>query len=120
MDIQYKTAVYQAAFSVAKFKDKLRQLGGKGTFELMERAFQLYFLAKSPHVPLWVKAVVVSALGYFIVVPDAVPDVTPLLGFIDDLSVMASALVAVAAHISPEIREKTKERLQGLKEHAEK
>ena len=120
MDIQYKSALYQAAFTAAKFKAKLSSLGGKGTFEILERAFQLYYLAKSPHVPLWVKGVVASALGYFIVVPDAVPDITPVLGFVDDLSVMASALLAVAAHISPEIRDKANERLQRLKEKAEK
>lgn len=105
---------YRAAFTVAKFKEKLKTLGTKGSYELLERAFQLYYLARSPDVPLWAKGMVVGALGYFIVTPDAVPDITPVLGFVDDMSVMVSALAAVAAHITPMIRKKTQERLEKL------
>ena len=107
--------MYKAAFSAAKFQEKLTTLGSRGTFELLEKAFQLYYLAKSPNVPLWAKGLVVGALGYFIVTPDAVPDITPVLGFADDLSVMISALAAVAAHLSPEIKEKVEKRLERLK-----
>lgn len=108
-------AKYQAAFTAAKFQEKLKALGGRGTYELLEKAFQLYYLAKSPQVPLWAKGLVVGALGYFIVTPDAVPDITPVLGFVDDLSVMLSALAAVAAHVSPELKEKVAQRLESLK-----
>lgn len=106
---------YKAAFTAARFRDKVQSLGSRGSYELLERAFQLYYLAKSPHVPLWAKGLVAGALGYFIVIPDAIPDITPVLGFVDDLSVMLSALAAVAAHISPELRDKVSERMRKLK-----
>lgn len=106
---------YKAAYTAANFQKKLKTLGGRGTYELLEKAFQLYYLAKSPTVPLWAKGLVVGALGYFIVTPDAVPDITPVLGFVDDLSVMLSALAAVAAHISPEIKERVERRLENMK-----
>lgn len=106
---------YKAAFTAANFQKKMKALGGRGTYELLEKAFQLYYLAKSPNVPLWAKGLVVGALGYFIVTPDAVPDITPVLGFADDLSVMLSALAAVAAHLSPEIKERVERRLEDMK-----
>ncbi len=113
MDTTYQT--YKTAFTAANFHSKLKKLGGRGTFELLEKAFQLYYLAKSPTVPLWAKGLVVGALGYFIVTPDAVPDITPILGFADDLSVMLSALAAVAAYLSPEIKERAAKRLEQIK-----
>ncbi len=83
--------------------------------KLITTVLQLFYLAKSADVPLWVKATVIAALGYFIVVPDAIPDVTPIVGFVDDLAVLASALAAVAPYISPTIKKRVEETLVSLK-----
>lgn len=83
--------------------------------KLITTVLQLFYLAKSADVPLWVKATVIAALGYFIVVPDAIPDVTPIVGFVDDLGVLASALAAVAPYISPTIKKRVEETLVSLK-----
>ena len=54
-------------------------------------------------------------VGLFIVVPDAIPDVTPIVGFVDDLGVLASALAVVAPYISPTIKKRVEETLVSLK-----
>ena len=53
----------------------------------------------------------VGALGYFISLVDAIPDITPVVGYTDDLWVLAVATVVVASHIKQEHREKAKETL---------
>ncbi|OUR90508.1 hypothetical protein A9Q81_18625 [Gammaproteobacteria bacterium 42_54_T18] len=83
--------------------------------KLATTVLQLFYLAKAADVPLWVKCTVITALGYFIVVPDAIPDVTPVVGFVDDLGVLASALAAVAPYISPTIKKRVEETLISLK-----
>ena len=45
-----------------------------------------------------------STLVYFINPIDAIPDVTPIAGFTDDLGVIIGALAMIAVHITPEIK----------------
>lgn len=71
---------------------------------VIELALQLYYAAESPQTPKWARAVVYGALGYFILPADAVPDVLPLAGYADDLSVLAAAAATIAMRITPEIR----------------
>ena len=73
--------------------------------EVIEKALQLYYAAQSPDTPLWAKTVIYSALGYFINTLDAIPDFSPVVGFIDDLTVLAAALSLVNASLSPQVRQ---------------
>jgi uncharacterized membrane protein YkvA (DUF1232 family) len=76
----------------------------------VENALVLYYTARSPNVPRWAKATIYGALGYFVTPIDAIPDLTPLIGYTDDLGVLAAALAVVLAHVTPEIRAKARER----------
>lgn len=100
---------------LTKIISVLPLLKSKQGTRLVSTVLQLFYLAKSTDVPLWVKGTVIAALGYFIVVPDAIPDVTPIVGFVDDLGVLASALAAVAPYISPTIKKRVEETLVSLK-----
>ena len=82
----------------------LPRLLSKTGMDLVAKIVQLYYVARSPDVPGWVKASVCAGLGYLILVPDAVPDVTPLVGFLDDIAVLSSLFTTVAAHISPKVK----------------
>ena len=48
-----------------------------------------------------------SSLGYFIAPLDAIVDLTPVVGYADDLGVLALALAAVATYVNDNVREKT-------------
>ncbi|NIW86848.1 MAG: DUF1232 domain-containing protein [Gammaproteobacteria bacterium] len=74
--------------------------------EVVELALQLYYAAQSPDTPHWAKAAIYGALGYFISVVDAIPDITPIVGYTDDLGVLVAALAAVARNVTPEIKER--------------
>ena len=60
--------------------------------ELIEKALWLYYAAQDPATPAWAKGIVYGALGYFILPIDAIPDVTPVIGYTDDLGVLAAAV----------------------------
>lgn len=103
---------FSSAYSPALVMAVLQKAGSRVGLDLVSRALQLYYLARSPDIPAWAKASIFAALGYLVVTPDAVPDITPVLGFVDDLAVLTSALAGVSAYISPEIRAKVLLRMQ--------
>lgn len=94
------------------FWEKVKKFAAKAGCEVIYAALKLYFALQSSDTPVWAKSVIVGALGYFILPIDLIPDVVPVVGFSDDLSALAAALVAVAVHITPEIKEMAKQKLQ--------
>lgn len=66
-------------------------------------------LSKDEDTPIWAKTTIMGALGYFISPLDAIPDITPFVGYSDDLGILVAA---VATHIKDEHVEKAKETLK--------
>jgi uncharacterized membrane protein YkvA (DUF1232 family) len=54
----------------------------------------------------------VASLGYFIMPLDAIADLTPAVGYADDLGVLVLALAAVATYINDNVRQKTALKMQ--------
>lgn len=69
---------------------KLEKTGKKINFA--KDIIALYRYLKDPVVSWHRKAIVLGALVYFIAPIDAVPDITPLIGYLDDLGVIAALL----------------------------
>lgn len=104
-------AHYRHLYTASRFWKKLARhaaAAGRGT---LEKALYLYYAAQSPATPAWAKRVIYGALGYFILPLDAVPDLAPLVGYTDDLSVMAAALATVAFYITPQFKAQAHDRL---------
>lgn len=99
-----QTRDFEPVYSESRFWKKLRGYGRVAGRAVLERALQLYYAAQSPDTPVWARTAIYGALGYFISVIDAVPDITPFVGYTDDLGVLAAALAAVAAHVTPEVK----------------
>jgi uncharacterized membrane protein YkvA (DUF1232 family) len=77
-----------------------------------EIVLKLYYAAQDPDTPMWAKSTIYTALGYFIFPVDAIPDITPMVGYLDDLGVLTIAVATVAAHIKDEHVAKAKETLK--------
>lgn len=77
----------------------------------LQLALTLHYTLQSPATPRWCKGVILGALGYFISLIDAIPDLTPLLGYTDDVGVMLAALATLGYHVTPAHREKAKQKL---------
>ncbi len=104
--MQKKLSKYISFFSDTKFWDKLKsliqQLGQRTIYSIL----LLYYAFKREDTPVWAKNIILGVLGYLISPFDALPDLTPVLGYTDDLGVLAFGLATVATFINDEVREK--------------
>ncbi len=82
------------------FWDKLRKTLGRVPF--IEDALAAYYCATDGKTPIYVKAVLMGALAYFIIPYDVIPDFIPGLGFTDDAAILATAINAVRSALRPE------------------
>ncbi len=103
-----------STFSEQGYWNKVKQAFQKAGEKTVFSSLVLYYTAKSDHTPMWAKTVVMGALGYFISLIDAIPDLTPVLGYTDDVSLMIAALGAIAAHITPEIKAQAQDKTESL------
>jgi uncharacterized membrane protein YkvA (DUF1232 family) len=71
----------------------------------------LFYVMKDKNVTMKKKLSIAAALGYFILPTDAIFDLTPLIGYSDDLGVLLFALTQVSSSITPEIKEKARNKL---------
>ena len=100
---------YGNNYSDQSFWEKARELARKLGYEAILVLLTLYFTMKDPMTPTWAKAVIVAALGYFLFPLDAIPDMIPVVGYADDVTVVGSALATIAVHVTPEARRRAKE-----------
>jgi uncharacterized membrane protein YkvA (DUF1232 family) len=77
---------------------KLEKTGKKISFA--KDIFALYRYMKDPFVKWYRKAIVVAGLIYFIVPIDAIPDMTPFFGYLDDLGVITALLKYLGSELT--------------------
>ncbi|CUU05168.1 Uncharacterized membrane protein YkvA, DUF1232 family [Candidatus Kryptobacter tengchongensis] len=69
------------------FWQKLARL--KGNINFKRDLIALYKFMKDPDVSFFKKAIAISALLYFILPIDSIPDLSPIVGFLDDIGIVA-------------------------------
>jgi uncharacterized membrane protein YkvA (DUF1232 family) len=67
----------------------------------MDEVVAAYYCALDRRTPFRAKAILLAALGYFVLPADTIPDVIFGLGFTDDIAVLTAAITAVRAHMTP-------------------
>ena len=82
-------------YNEIKFWGKVTRWGRRAGRGMMLEVFAMWYAMQDPSTPLWARAVIAGALGYFIMPLDALPD--PI--FIDDAAVVAQALVIVRLYV---------------------
>lgn len=109
--MENKSDSFDKQYKESSFWEKIKGYAITAGKEVIEKALTLYYCLIDSDTPVWAKTVIVSALGYFIAPLDAIPDLTPVAGYSDDLGALASALAIVAAHVKPEHKERAREKL---------
>jgi uncharacterized membrane protein YkvA (DUF1232 family) len=99
------------SFSENSFWEKLKNFASQAGKEVVEKALILFYAAQKPETPVWAKSIVYSALAYFILPLDAIPDTIPIAGFTDDLATLAAAIVSITMYITPEVKEAAKNKM---------
>ncbi|MBF6616495.1 MAG: DUF1232 domain-containing protein [Candidimonas sp.] len=102
---------FSSAYSDDGFWDKTKKYAKVAGEGVLEPALKMYYAAMDADTPAWAKTTIIAALGYFISPVDAIPDIVPVVGYSDDLGVLAAALAATAVHIKDEHVRKAKETL---------
>ena len=100
---------YSEAYSDKNFWEKLARYALRAGKEVIGRVLTLFYCFKDDDTPEWAKAIILGALGYFIVPTDAIPDVVPVVGYSDDLGVIVFAFSRIVAHIKDSHRKMAKE-----------
>lgn len=106
-----KLSRFRQFFSESAFFGKLagfgRSLGGKTVYT----ALLLYYAYQRKDTPAWAKRIVLGALGYLVMPLDALPDLSPFVGYTDDIGVLSFGLVTIAAYVNDEVKGKAREQL---------
>ena len=80
---------------------------------LKREVYALYFAARDPRVPWYVKALAACIVGYAFSPIDLIPDPIPVLGYLDDLVLIPLGVLAVRAlipeHVMAECRVRASE-----------
>jgi len=78
---------------------KVQRVGKKISFAKDIKA--LYAYMKDPDVSWYRKAIVIMGLVYFISPIDTIPDIAPLIGYLDDLGVIAAVVKFLGSELVP-------------------
>lgn len=81
------------------FEEKMENL--RGGIRLAKHVLALFRYMTDEKIPWYKKSVVVAALVYFIMPFDAIPDIMPLIGYLDDFGVIAAVLAFLGKEIKP-------------------
>jgi len=103
---------YVKEFSDEGFWSKIKLYAKKIGKPVLEKALSMYYAAKDSDTPKWAKTIMYGALGYFILPVDAIPDITPVVGYTDDLGVLAAAFGTVAFYIKEGHIQMAKEKIK--------
>ena len=106
--LPYGAQKYENRYSKEQFWEKVQRFAKVAGKRVVETALQLYYAAESPATPVRAKSVIYGALAYFIIPIDIIPDLLPGVGYTDDLTVLLAAIGVVAAHITPQIRQRAR------------
>jgi len=60
---------------------------------------KMYRMLKDKNVPWYLKASIITALAYFISPVDAIPDIAPIVGYLDDAGVIASVVAILKSEL---------------------
>jgi uncharacterized membrane protein YkvA (DUF1232 family) len=105
---------YVELYSETNLFDKLSKVGLKVGVEILFYAMLLFYLLADKSVSVRNKLIIMAALGYFILPTDLIADFIPILGFTDDAAFLSYALTSASSAITPEVKQKAKEKIKNL------
>jgi uncharacterized membrane protein YkvA (DUF1232 family) len=102
---------YRRFFTDERFWAKLRNHARNAGVKIVYTALLLFYAYRRKETPTWARSIILGVLGYFLAPIDLIPDLTPILGYTDDLGVLGFGLVTIAAYVNQDVRQKARGRL---------
>lgn len=97
---------YRDLFSENKFTELVMNKATKVGTKVLYTGLLLFHAYRRQETPIWAKNIIIGTLGYLVTPIDVIPDLTPVLGYTDDLGVLSFGLVTIASYINNEVKEK--------------
>jgi uncharacterized membrane protein YkvA (DUF1232 family) len=91
---------------------KLKRYAQQAGLKTVYTVLLLFYAFKRKETPAWAKNIILGTLGYFLAPLDAIPDLTPIIGYTDDVGVLSFGLVTIACYVNDGVKEKAKIRLK--------
>jgi len=111
---------YAKFFSEESLWEKIKKFSKAAGAKVIYAVLLLYYAMSDKNVSIKTKLYIAAALGYFILPTDAIFDLTPIIGYSDDLGVLLFALKQLSTCITPEVQQKArtkiKEWFEGIEE----
>ena len=104
---------YRRFFSERQFWGNLGRFARRIGLKAVYSALLLYYAYRRKETPFWAKNIVIGVLGYLLAPIDFMPDLTPIVGYTDDLGILTFGLATIAAYINPDVRQNAREKLKG-------
>lgn len=102
---------YDDQFSEEGFWAKLKNYARKAGTKVVYSALLLFYAYKRKETPAWAKRIVIGTLGYFLSPIDLLPDLSPIIGYTDDLAVLAFGLSTIAIYINQDVKTNARAKL---------
>ncbi|NUO02980.1 MAG: DUF1232 domain-containing protein [Saprospiraceae bacterium] len=103
---------YSDRFSEYGFWKTLNRYARKVGLKAVYSALLMFYAYRQPETPYWAKRIIIGTLGYLLSPIDAIPDLSPLIGYTDDVGVLSFGLVTVAAYINDKVRGQAREKIK--------
>ncbi|HZH73098.1 MAG TPA: YkvA family protein [Mariniphaga sp.] len=103
---------FKQYFSEVSLWEKIKNYSKIAGTKVIYVVLLLYYILKDKNVNSKTKLSVAAALGYFILPTDAIFDLTPIIGYSDDLGVLLFVLTTVSSNLTPEIKEEAQKKMR--------
>ncbi len=102
---------YGKLFSEDGLWNKITNYAKQAGLKAVYTALLLFYAYRRKDTPSWAKNIILGTLGYFLAPIDAIPDLTPIIGYTDDIGVLSFGLVTIAAYVDEEVRKNARKQL---------
>jgi uncharacterized membrane protein YkvA (DUF1232 family) len=102
---------YSKYYSENLLWEKIKKFSKAAGSKVIYAVLLLYYAMKDSNVSIKTKLYIAAALGYFILPTDAIFDLTPIVGYSDDLGVLLFALKQISSAITPAVKENARNKI---------
>jgi uncharacterized membrane protein YkvA (DUF1232 family) len=102
---------YSKYYSEESLWEKIKKFSKSAGVKVIYAVLLLYYAMIDSGVSIKTKLFIAAALGYFILPADAIFDLTPIIGFSDDLGVLLFALKQISSAITTKVKENARNKI---------
>ena len=102
---------YADKYDEAQLWTKVKKVARKVGVKLIYLVLVLFYALKSAELTAKDKALIIGALGYFILPLDIIPDFIPGFGYTDDWAALLLVFYKISSSVTPEVKAMAKCRI---------